>query len=171
MIRVKFATDTLGCISIAAALFAPFAVWVFGYADAADSTSRSAGFIRTVQSIEIASIPVAAWAIGGYCLYTAFINSSRWVDQTAVALTPTQLILHNTYWKSPITLDTLVNVTKSFRGSGKVRTINPSLIIEWRDKDSHRSRSRRINNVDLQSSEGEAFQQQLAALGKWTDET
>ena len=171
IIRVSFASGTLGCLSLVAFLFAPVVVWIFGFADVTDSTSRSAGFIRLVQSARVAEVPIVALMFGIYFLYEAYINAWRWVDGTAIALTPTRLLLHPTYHKEPIDLPTLVSVKKTFRSSGIVKTINPSLIVEWRPSDADSNRSRWIRNVDLNSANGEAFRQQLDAQGKWSEET
>lgn len=169
-IRVNFATGAIGFLTVIIAALTPIIIWVFGYADASDSTSRNAELVRLVQSMKIGEVPVAAWTLGAYFLYEGFLNGRRWIDGTAVALNSTKLLLHPTYLKQAIPIDAISRVKKSSLAFKIIPTINPSLVIEWRDNASGRTRIKKLRNVDLQSSEGEAFQQRLAALGKWVEE-
>lgn len=171
VIRVRFATGTLGCLLLVMLFFVPLTVWMYGVADPSGGTGRGAAFARWVQSLQWNGLPVGAIAIGVYFLYQAAVTGWRWADQVAVALTAEKLLFHRSLLGKAVDLADLISIGQSYRGSGWFKTINPSIVVCWRDKASGRTRNRMMRNIALDTDEGRAFIERLRQIGKWSGES
>jgi hypothetical protein len=170
ILRINFATGTLGCGSIALLLLALFSIWMIGFADLSESQGRRVDIIRMLQTIRIAGIPVGAVLIGGCLAFQAFIWAWRWTDQVALGLSGERLHFHRSVKRKSIQLDELESISVTYRGTVWVKTLNPSLVIKWTDGDTRMRKTRLIRNINLEASDTKAFRERLLSMGKWNDE-
>jgi hypothetical protein len=170
VLRINFATDTLGCGVIVMLLAVPVLVWLIAFADLSDSNARGADFFRMLQSSRIAGIPVGALLLGGYFIYELSIWAWRWTDQVALGLTDDRLLFHRSIKRTAVSLAELDHIAVTYQTNRRVRTINPSLIVNWTEPETRTSKRSLIRNIDLRTGDAQAFRESLLALGKWVDD-
>ena len=168
-IRINFATETLGCLTIFLTVTALVVFLLFGLTDLSDNTTRGAAFWRMVQSWRIGNFPVGVTLFGGYVLFEAAMNGWRWADRTAITMTTDALLLHPSVLRKPISLEQLTEVKTVKRGTYGIKTINPSLRVSWIDEYRQSNKSRTIRNIDLASASGKLFKERVGSLGKWRE--
>jgi hypothetical protein len=167
MRRIEFANGTLGCLTAFLLVFALVAFWLAGFADLSASSARGTPFFAWIQSIRIGNFPLGAAVLAGYFVFEGGKNGWRWADKTALTIEGDNIIIHPSYLKANMSFEDITSVNTTHRTSTWVKSINPALVIRWRDDKLMRDRNITIRNLNLDTPDAQAAIELFKSRGKW----